>query len=277
MKKRLLTAAVGIPLLLVLILAAPLWVFGIAVGFLCSVACFELLHMAFQEMPRRIKYVSMFCAFILPVISSFESHLAWSVGVLLLLFFVMSVEQMASYLGSRRITLEMVAIAMMAGGLLPLMLSTLLRIGQVPGVGRVRMLVPFIIAFSSDTFAFFIGSYLGKHKLAEKISPHKTVEGAVGGVLGGILMAVLYGLALKASGYGVNLLNLGLFAFVGSIVSQLGDLTFSVFKRQYGVKDYGNILPGHGGVLDRFDSLYYLTPLAELWMFVLPVIWQWGK
>ena len=149
MKKRLLTAAVGIPLLLVLILAAPLWVFGIAVGLVCSVACFELLHMALREFPRRIKYASMICAFILPVISSFESHLAWSVGVLLLLFFVLSIEQMISYLGSRRITLEMVAIAMMAGGLLPLMLSTLLRIGQVTSVGRVRMLVPFIIAFSS--------------------------------------------------------------------------------------------------------------------------------
>ena len=111
MKKRLLTAAVGIPLLLVLILAAPLWVFGIAVGLVCSVACFELLHMALREFPRRIKYASMICAFILPVISSFESHLAWSVGVLLLLFFVLSIEQMISYLGSRRITLEMVAIA----------------------------------------------------------------------------------------------------------------------------------------------------------------------
>ena len=57
------------------------------------------------------------------------------------------------------------------------------------------------------------------------------------------------------------------------MVSQLGDLTFSAFKRQYDIKDYGNILPGHGGVLDRFDSLYYLTPLAEVWMFTFPVIW----
>ncbi len=274
MKKRILTAVVGIPLLLLLILAAPLWAFGIAVGLMCAVACHELMHMAMHEVPRRIKYVAMTCAFALPVISSRESHLAWSVGVLLLLFFVLSVEQMVSFLGRRRITLEMVAIAMMAGGLLPLMLSTLLRIGQVPGVGRVRMLVPFVIAFSSDTFAFFIGGALGKHKLAEAISPHKTVEGAIGGVLGGMLLAELYGVLLMASGYGVSLVNLGFFGLVGSVVSQLGDLTFSVFKRQYGVKDYGNILPGHGGVLDRFDSLYYLTPLAELWMFVLPVIWQ---
>ena len=274
MKKRILTAVVGIPLLLVLILAAPLWVFGIAVGLLCAVACHELMHMAMQEVPRRIKYVAMACAFVLPVISSRESHLAWSVGVLLLLFFVLSVEQMVSYLGRRRITLEMVAIAMMAGGLLPLMLSTLLRIGQVQEVGRVRMLVPFVIAFASDSFAFFVGGAMGKHKLAEAISPHKTVEGAIGGVVGGILMSVLYGVILMASGYGVSLVNLGFFGLIGSVVSQLGDLTFSVFKRQYGVKDYGNILPGHGGVLDRFDSLYYLTPLTELWMFILPVIWR---
>ncbi len=69
-----------------------------------------------------------------------------------------------------------------------------------------------------------------------------------------------------------NLVSLAAFGLVGSVVAQLGDLTFSAFKRQYGIKDYGNILPGHGGMLDRFDSMYYLAPLTELWMLLLPAI-----
>ncbi len=273
MKLRILTAVIGIPILLVMLLWVPLWVCGIAVGLLCALACYELMHMALGKTHRRIYFSAMICAFILPVISSFEPHLAWSVGVLLLLFFILSIEQMATFHTQQRITLEMVAVSMMAGGLLPLMLSTLLRIGQIPIVGRVRMLVPFIIAFSSDSGAFFTGRAWGKHKLAPLISPKKTLEGALGGVLAGALMALLYGLLLQAVGFGVDLLALSGFGVVGAVVSQLGDLTFSAFKRQYDIKDYGNILPGHGGVLDRFDSLYYLTPLAEVWMFTFPVIW----
>jgi len=194
--------------------------------------------------------------------------------VLLFLFFILSLELMISFNGKRRITLEMVAISMLAGAVLPLMLSTLIRIARVEDAGRVRVLVPLIVAFGSDAGAYFAGLKFGKRKLAPTISPHKTLEGSLGGILSGTVLTVLYGLILMALGYGANLLTLAGFGLLGSMVSQLGDLTFSSFKRQYGIKDYSNILPGHGGMLDRFDSMYYLAPLAELWMYWLPVIWQ---
>ena len=276
MKTRIITAAVGIPVLLVVLLIAPLWVTGIAVGVICTIAAFELLQMALRNSPKRLYFSVMLCAFILPVVFSLGKEFSWAVGILLLLFFVLSIEQMVSYAGHWRITLDMIAVAMLAGGVLPIMLSTLLRIGLIEKVGRVRMLLPFVIAFGSDTGAYFTGMKLGKQKLAPHISPKKTLEGAIGGILSGGACALIYGVILLLCRFGVNLFSLTVFGLVGSVVAQLGDLTFSAFKRQYDLKDYGNILPGHGGVLDRFDSLYYLAPLTEVWIAMAPAIWVRG-
>ena len=272
MKTRIITAVVGIPVLLLLILWAPLWAFGIGLGAVCAIAAWELMRCSLGETPKRIYVSAMLCAFCLPMMFSFGLQMTAGVGVLLFLFFVLSLELMISFQSKRHITLEMVAISMLAGAVLPLMLSTLIRIARVEDAGRVRVLVPLIVAFGSDAGAYFTGIKWGKRKLVPTISPHNTLEGAVGGVVSGTVLAVIYGLILMAFGYKVNLLTLGGFGLLGSMVSQLGDLTFSSFKRQYGVKDYSNILPGHGGMLDRFDSLYYLAPLAELWMYWLGVI-----
>lgn len=273
MKTRVLTAVVGLPLLLYFVLWAPLWLFGVALGVLCAIAAYEMLHMAMRTAPKRLYFSVMLCAFVMPQMFARGLEFSWGVGVMLLLFFVLSLEQMFTYAGHWRITLEMQAVAMLAGAVMPMMLSTLARIGLIEGVGRVRMLLPFVIAFGSDTGAYFVGTFLGKHKFVPHISPKKTVEGAVGGVLAGALSALLYGLLLRRLGFGTNLPSLTVFGVVGSVVSQLGDLTFSAFKRQYGVKDYGTILPGHGGILDRFDSIYYLAPLTEVWIAFAPAIW----
>lgn len=274
MKTRIITAVVGIPVLLALVLWAPLWAFGIAVGLVCAIAAYELLRCALGNTPKRIYFSAMLCAFVMPVMFSLGLEFSWGVGVLLLLFFVLSLEEMASYTSKRRITLEMIAVSMLAGGVLPMMLSTLLRIGLIDRVGRVRMLLPFIIAFGSDAGAYFSGMLFGRRKLAPHISPHKTLEGSIGGAVSGAVCSLLYGVILIFCGFRVNLLSLTLFALLGSVVSQLGDLTFSSFKRQYGIKDYGNILPGHGGMLDRFDSMYYLAPLTEVWIAFWPAIWM---
>ena len=273
MKTRIITALVGLPILIYLLLWAPLWLFGAAMGLVCTIAAYEMLHMALGKTPRRLYVSVMLCALLMPVMFSLGLEFSWGVGMLLFLFFLLSIEQMVSYSGHWRITLDMIAVSMLAGGVMPMMLSTLARIGLIPGVGRVRMMLPFVIAFGSDTGAYFTGMTLGKRKLAPHISPKKTVEGAVGGMAAGALCALIYGIILRSCGFGVNLLSLTGFGLVGSVVAQLGDLTFSAFKRQYDVKDYGTILPGHGGVLDRFDSIYYLAPLTEVWIAFSPAIW----
>ncbi len=131
--------------------------------------------------------------------------------------------------------------------------------------GNVLVFAPIACACASDTFAYFIGSFLGKHKLIPKISPKKTVEGAAGGLLGGMLAMIVIGEILKQ--------NLILFAIAGLIcaaISQIGDLIASAIKRECGIKDYGNLIPGHGGIMDRFDSILFASP--AIYFFITGVI-----
>ncbi|BEP29342.1 phosphatidate cytidylyltransferase [Helicovermis profundi] len=116
----------------------------------------------------------------------------------------------------------------------------------------------FILAWVSDTSAYFVGSLLGRRKLIPNVSPNKTVEGAIGGVIGAIVVSYLYSFIFNKE-FLLFSIFLGL---LGSVFSQIGDLIASKIKRINGVKDFGNIMPGHGGVLDRFDSIIFTGPLV---------------
>ena len=122
-----------------------------------------------------------------------------------------------------------------------------------------------ITAFGTDIMAYFTGYALGKHKLCPKISPKKTIEGSVGGTLGSIILCGIFGFFF-ARGFLVHCLIIGL---LGGVISQFGDLTASVFKRKMGIKDYGNLIPGHGGILDRFDSVLFTGPLVYYYIAVV--------
>jgi len=127
-----------------------------------------------------------------------------------------------------------------------------------------------ILSWGTDTFAFLIGRFFGKHKLVPKISPNKTVEGAIGGLICSSLLSLLYVI------YAINYINIPMpnmpvvFAIscFGSLFSQLGDLSASLIKRKCGIKDFGNIIPGHGGILDRFDSLIFASAYLYLLLFL---------
>lgn len=124
-------------------------------------------------------------------------------------------------------------------------------------------------AWGGDTFAYFTGRLFGKHKLAPLVSPHKTVEGAIGGILGSGLVGVLCtvaarGLTGHAAGSMFGYIAVFLLGMGCSVLGILGDLFASAIKLQLGIKDYGTIFPGHGGIMDRFDSVLFITPLVAL-------------
>lgn len=129
--------------------------------------------------------------------------------------------------------------------------------------GITSVLIVFICAWMTDTGAYFAGRAFGKHKLMPRVSPKKTIEGAIGGIISSAVSCVVYGLILSALKIQipVGFLHLALIGAFTSAFSQLGDLVASAVKRDSGVKDFGNILPGHGGFMDRFDSVVYITPV----------------
>lgn len=115
----------------------------------------------------------------------------------------------------------------------------------------------FIISFGTDTFAYIAGNLFGKNKLCPTISPKKTIEGSIGGILGSLILTIVFAVVLKID----PLWKLIVLSILASVISQLGDLVASKIKRTASIKDYGFIMPGHGGVLDRFDSIILTAPV----------------
>lgn len=269
MKKRVIAAAVLLPLLLVLVLLLPKFLTGILFGLIAAIGARELLTgTGLVEQPRLTTY-AMIMAFFISLWSCM-----WSVYTLLLLgifaFFIVLFAELLLF--HNVLTFEKLAMTVVAGGVIPFLLAAVVRIHNQT-FGRVLILLPFVIAFLSDTGAYFTGRAFGKHKLAPQISPNKTVEGLLGGVLCAVLGVVIYCIvAQKLLHLQVRYLYVPVYGILGSLGGVFGDLCFSAIKRQTGIKDYGNLIPGHGGVLDRFDSMVVVAPLVELLMLYMPMV-----
>ena len=131
----------------------------------------------------------------------------------------------------------------------------------LPG-GVFQVWLVFICAWGCDTCAYCVGMLIGKHKMAPKLSPKKSVEGGIGGIVGAALIAVLYALAINHWGNaGVSVASFAMIGAAGGAISQIGDLAASAIKRNHDIKDYGKLIPGHGGILDRFDSIIFTAPI----------------
>ena len=141
------------------------------------------------------------------------------------------------------------------------MLSYIYQTRVLPG-GAFLVWLIFLCSWGCDTCAYCVGVLIGKHKMAPKLSPKKSIEGGIGGLAGAALLGALYALAInKWGGASAGVGEYALICFVGGIISMIGDLAASAIKRNHEIKDYGKLIPGHGGILDRFDSVIFTAPV----------------
>lgn len=269
MKTRILASVVLVPLLVLLLFWAPIWVGALVAGVLCAVASYELLYRTGLNRHVRLNVYSALMAFGVSMWSYFQ----WNYGVILLavlLFYLLVFgEMMIAHL---HLHIKDAALCFLSGIVVPFMLTSLVRILCMEE-GRILICIPFVIAFMSDAGAYFIGIFFGKHKLCPEISPKKSVEGLIGGVVIGTLSLLLYGWIVNTFfDAGTRYLPLLIYGVIGCLASAFGDLCLSVIKRQTGIKDYGNLIPGHGGVLDRLDSVLVAAPLTEALLLILPMV-----
>ena len=269
MKKRVIAAAVLLPLLLLVVLVLPKIFTGILFGLMAALGAYELLHGTGLVKQTRLIIYAMVMAFLVSLWSYLWAQPALARLGILAFTCLLFAELLLS---KAKLPFTTLAVTFVAGVLVPFLLCAPVRIHSWNG-GRYYILLPFVIAFLSDTGAYFAGRAFGKHKLAPIISPNKTIEGVIGGVVGAIVGVLIYCVVLqKAFHFEVRYLYVLPYGILGSFGAVFGDLCFSAVKRQTGIKDYGNLIPGHGGILDRFDSMTVVAPLVELLMLFIPLV-----
>lgn len=265
--KRVMVAVVCIPMIFVIFYLLPPICLPIAISVLSMIALHEVLWSTGFVKNAKISALSIVLSGMVPfwvyIGQGMKSALV-GIFVYFLLMFLIAISSHYT------VTLEKMGGSFFFAMLIPYFLSTFVRLNALEN-GKYLILVPLIAAFGSDAFALFAGMAFGKRKLAPELSPKKTVEGAMGGFVGAVALCLVYAAVLQL-GFAcqVNYLAFAVYGGLGSVVSQIGDLSFSYIKRQYGLKDFGNIFPGHGGVLDRFDSVIFCAPLVEILMLCLP-------
>ncbi len=269
MLKRVLVALVCTPLIFVVFFLLPPIALPIAVSLLSMVGVHEVLwSTGFVKNPW-ISGLSIVLSGVVPFWVYIGQGMRSALVGIFAYFVLMFIIAISSHY---TVTLEKMGGSFFFAMLIPYFLSTFIRLDTLP-LGNYYILTPMVVAFCSDAFALFAGMAFGKRKLAPELSPKKTVEGAIGGVAGSVVCCLIYAAVMQfAFHLEVSYLTFALYGLLGSPISQLGDLSFSYIKRQYGLKDFGNIFPGHGGVLDRFDSVIFAAPFIEILIRWLPAL-----
>jgi phosphatidate cytidylyltransferase len=253
MTKRIITGIVLLLLALPALLFSSTPVLTVYVAFLSLVAGYEVLNCIGAKKMLPIVLTALYiCALIIPhrmLGSEYEMYALCASFAYV--FFMFS----ASVFSHGKFDFATSAEASVCVVYSSLGFAGVLRLHDMP-YGYQMFLLVLIIAFGTDIFAYFVGCTIGKHKLIPEVSPKKTVEGAIGGILGCVFVSTLYGIILsKFFDIQLSISVLCVLGFALSVVSQLGDLVLSQLKRRHSIKDFGKIFPGHGGVLDRFDSV----------------------
>ncbi len=261
MKTRLITSAIGIALVIGALIigeSVPV-VLAVVMALICAIISGEYLSAKKLHTELILSIPCVLFAFLIPLLSFFDLHLIF-------FYIFVTVTAVLTVVFHSQLKADNVMFAL-GGVLLFIICFTLfVRMMAEQSYRAFWVILGLGVPWLSDSAAYFVGRKLGKRKLCPVISPKKTVEGAVGGIIGGVLGAVVIGLVflLIYRGVTINFWYLILVGVVNSVVSVFGDLFFSVIKRSCDIKDYGTIMPGHGGLLDRFDSVIFCIPLLYI-------------
>lgn len=258
MLKRIISGVVGLILLITLLLVPNVYVFNIALFLVMSIGLNEFLN-AMKVESTAFKLVGFFI--MIPQLIFYKSPNIDNFSIYLLILAAFSLVIISNKVKN----LHYVYLSLIGVMLLGFLSAHILRVRDMY-FGNLLIWLIFIGAWATDTSAYFVGRTLGKHKLSS-ISPKKTIEGSIGGILGVIFVMFLYGLFISRQ-YGVpySIFNYIILGLICGVVSQIGDLAASLLKRSADAKDFGNIMPGHGGILDRFDSILFTAPAVYYYL-----------
>ncbi len=260
--KRVISALIGIPLALYIFYVGGI-PFLIAVIALNLIGQLEMSRILENSSGIVCKPIVLSSGILLCLAAYFFSHIHIFGAFLIMvnILFVMFIVRFPKY-SLNDLGLNLLAIIYPG-----LLFVSLILLRNISDFGFIYVLLAFLLTWSSDTFAYFAGRAFGNKKLAPKLSPAKTVAGSIGGIIGTVLVAI----AFNYYYYLMPMHWIILLGLMGSILSQLGDLFESGIKRLGNIKDSGNLIPGHGGVLDRFDSILILAPALYFFMYLLKI------
>ena len=269
MKTRIIAGSVFVVVLALTFFLAPLAVTAVTMALMTALASYELLYTTGLVRNIRLNVYSALMAVAITLWSFLGADYApMLLGVLLYMMLLCS----ELLLSSGKEPVAGIGYCLLSGLVIPFLLTSLLRLRSWEQ-GELYLLIPFIMAYCSDTGAYFIGVTMGKHKMCPNISPKKSWEGFAGGIVIAALCMMLYALLMeKIGGFKVHYTLAAVYGLVGALGSVFGDLSMSVIKRQTGIKDYGKLIPGHGGILDRFDSVLITAPLTEALLLIIPFL-----
>ena len=272
MKKRIISALIGLVVLAVVLSFFDTIVLNIAIAAIAVMAVCEFFQATKISSNKAVAAVGCFVAATIPFIPR-EKEMDLLPIVLLPYIAILFCILLKSHSTTR---VEQIAMAFMVSLGIPLALSSAVYFRDTYGetIGLFYLILALGAAWFSDTGAYFVGCAIGKHKMAPVISPKKTWEGLAGGITTCVICMMLVGKAfeLAVPTAEINYILLLALAPLASVISVIGDLSFSLVKRQFGIKDFGNIMPGHGGVLDRFDSVIFAAPLIWGIVQTVPVV-----
>lgn len=264
MVKRVITSIVGLAIFIPVLCFSDTWVFAATMALAAVIGCYEMLSCLGQKKNAWIAVPVYILAVFFPLFmrysyiispKSSELFFKFSMGIIMIMtVYVFSI----AVFNNKKYSVTDAGMTFATCFYVIASFTAIVYIRDYVEFGRYIFLLVFICAWTTDTFAYFTGRVIGKHKLIPAISPKKTVEGAIGGIVFCVIAMIVYGLIIEHffdHDSNPNILILSISGVFVSVVSQAGDLILSAIKRQYGIKDYGKILPGHGGILDRFDSV----------------------